>query len=233
MARRPRRPSDPHTGVGAVVDPTKNVLDLVEAAVMRIDDMAALRSQLQDEQIKRMEREWVHLEAMAALRELHAKEMRDSEAKRLDAIRENDRTTIATTAAAAATQITALATSGAVTAETLRNNTERTVSPILDRLTSIETTVNRGIGRSAVADPQLSELMIEMRKLSTSRDVGAGKSEGFDKSWAIVLAVVALLWGFYTFANRPQPALPTPQVIYSVAPPGTLLPTTPPAQVPR
>jgi phage terminase Nu1 subunit (DNA packaging protein) len=233
-----RRATDALNGVGNVIDPTKNVLDLVDAAVMRIDDMAELRAVIADEKIARMEREWIHLEAMASLREQHAREARESEAKRLDAIRDNDRSTLTATTAQSQQSIQALATAATTTAEVLRNNTERVVSPILDRLTSIETTVNRGIGRSAVADPQISELMIEMRKLSTSRDIGTGKSEGMSDSAKLLigaLTIMTALMGAYTFSQKAAAtAAPVPPItiVMPATAPGITTTTTQPVPTP-
>src|SRR5688572_18176924 len=45
----------------------------------------------------------------------------------------------------------------------------------------------------------------------------------------IALALIAL----YTFTQRPAPAAVQPQIIYTPAPPGTQLPSAPPASVPR
>jgi hypothetical protein len=39
----------PETGVGKVVDPTKNVLDLVEAAIRRQDDLREMESRYQND----------------------------------------------------------------------------------------------------------------------------------------------------------------------------------------
>jgi hypothetical protein len=59
-----------------VIDPTKNVLDLVEAAVARINDLMALVAS-HDTEIRNLER-------------AHAKELRQLEAERINAIRAVD-----------------------------------------------------------------------------------------------------------------------------------------------
>jgi hypothetical protein len=56
-----------------VIDPTKNVLDLVNAETKRQDDLREL--------------EYSHLRQMAKLEAKHAKEMRLAESRRVDAIR--------------------------------------------------------------------------------------------------------------------------------------------------
>jgi ElaB/YqjD/DUF883 family membrane-anchored ribosome-binding protein len=75
-----KAPPNPGVGVDAsgfpVQDPTANVLDLVQAAVQRIDDVASLRADHQRELMQR-DREY-------------ASELRQLEAARLDAIRAVD-----------------------------------------------------------------------------------------------------------------------------------------------
>src|SRR6185503_13930108 len=238
--RHPR--GRPGIGVDAhgnqVVDPTQNVKDLTEASIKRIDDMNELRALLADEQIKRMEREWIHLDRMASLREQHAREARESEAKRLDAIRATDVAAVSTTAAQSLAAIQALASTATATAETLRNQvattattianqTDRIVSPIMERLAALEKIVNIGQGRSTVADPQMTDLMNEMRSLARGRATDSGKSEGMSDSGKLLmllLAVVTALMGIYTFTQRgTTTAAPASQII--VVPAGAPIPS--------
>jgi len=63
-----------------------------------------------------------------------------------------------------------------------------------------------------------------------------GSGEGGKAMWAYVAGAVALAASLYFGLNHLQgtpPAAAAPQVIYVPAPANTLLPTTPPAQVPR
>ncbi len=102
----------PHVGIpvdkygGATIDPTKNVLDLVEAAIRRVDDlrMAETRrideiiaaevlraAQLRTEDSKRTEDmaelRAAHSTEILRLTTSHSKELMEAEAKRIDAIR--------------------------------------------------------------------------------------------------------------------------------------------------
>jgi hypothetical protein len=84
-------------------DPTKNVEELVRAEGRRVDEALA------------------HLSFVAELRDTHAKEMRTSEARRLDAIRQVDVAARTTEAERATAAIEALAKTTAANAETLRS----------------------------------------------------------------------------------------------------------------
>jgi hypothetical protein len=90
----------------AVIDPTKNVLQLVEAAIQRQDDLR--------------EAEAKHIRELDAMRDAHAKEIRESESARLDAIRSVDITAVQRAAEVAATQASTLAAQVTASAEALR-----------------------------------------------------------------------------------------------------------------
>jgi hypothetical protein len=90
-----------------VQDPTKNVLDLVEAGLKRQDD---LREATADFLRREMD-----------LRFAHASELMRKEGERIDAIRAVDVGNVAAAAAVSATQATTLAAQVATSAETLRN----------------------------------------------------------------------------------------------------------------
>jgi hypothetical protein len=149
-----------------VIDPSKNVLDLVEAAIKRLDDMGELRARVADGEIRRME-------DLAELRAEHYKEIRHLESDRLDKIRSVDVANAAATAAQLLSAVTTLATTQQATAETLRNQvaatasavasqTERVINPIIERLS-----------------------LLERATAQTS-----GKGEGLSQGAAILLAVV-------------------------------------------
>jgi protein-tyrosine-phosphatase len=89
-----------------VVDPTANVLQLVEAAVQRIDDMATLRAQHTRELMER-DRE-------------HAAQLRQAETSRLDAIRAVDVGAVQRAAEVQAQVANALATQVATSADAFR-----------------------------------------------------------------------------------------------------------------
>jgi len=98
---------------GPVVDPTKNVLDLVNASNLRQDDLRAAEQRRITEALE-------HVQRMAELRASHALEMRKAEADRLDSIRAVDQGQIQRAAEVQLASATALAASTATMAETLR-----------------------------------------------------------------------------------------------------------------
>jgi len=102
--------TEPGIGVdsrgGPVIDPTKNVLDLVTAAVKRLDDLRALDHD--------------HIRQLAQMRADHDRELREAEAKRIDAIRAVDVAAVQRSAEVSADQAAALAAQVAASAEAMR-----------------------------------------------------------------------------------------------------------------
>jgi hypothetical protein len=90
----------------AVVDPTQNVLDLVHAAIQRQDDLRVAES--------------VHIRELMDRDRLHARDLRERERDRIDAIRAVDVGAVQRAAEVQLAQATALATQTATMAETLR-----------------------------------------------------------------------------------------------------------------
>jgi hypothetical protein len=91
---------------GAVVDPTQNVLDLVDAAVRRLDDLRAVT-------LDALRRE-------AEMRADYEGRLRTAETARIDAIRAVDVGAVNRAAEVSAAQALTLATQVATSAETLR-----------------------------------------------------------------------------------------------------------------
>ena len=89
-----------------VVDPTKNVLDLVTAAIARQDDLRDMADR--------------HAQYVAELRAAYDARLREAETARIDAIRAVDVGAVQRAAEVALTQASTLATQVAVSAETLR-----------------------------------------------------------------------------------------------------------------
>lgn len=100
----------PGPGVDAagrtVVDPTKNVMDVVAAAVQRIDDLRTAADN--------------HFREVSALRAEYDRRLRDAETARIDAIRAVDVGAVNRAAEVSAQQATTLAAQVATSAETLR-----------------------------------------------------------------------------------------------------------------
>jgi len=188
---------------GPVVDPTANVIALNEAANKRQDDLRDLTNRFHDEQIKRLEG-IVELRAkIAEMRAEHAKEIRTLESDRLDKIRQvdvqaatlaADRALIAiqtldrTTQAAAET----LRSMVADTAATVATQTAATAAQQNERIAALEKSSYTGLGKQAVADPQMAELVAAVNKLMVTSSMNAGKSEGLSMGAAVLLGIVSL-----------------------------------------
>lgn len=89
-----------------VIDPTKNVLDLVAAAIQRQDDLRIMESR--------------HVQEMSDLRSAFYEKLRDAESARIDAIRAVDVGNVQRAAEVQATQALTLATQVSTSAEALR-----------------------------------------------------------------------------------------------------------------
>jgi hypothetical protein len=165
--------SEPGIGVdafgGGVIDPTKNVLDLTEAANQRQDDLRDLTNRYTDARIRA-------LEQIATLRADHAREIRELDADRLEKIRQVDVLNAGAAADRALVAIQTQATVTATNAETLRAMVSTTAATMATQL-----------------DQRMGALTDRIAAVEKSQYSGAGKSEGYGASWGIVLAVVSLI----------------------------------------
>lgn len=179
------------------VDPTPNVLALVEASVKRIDDLRLETIKYTDVQVG-------HIKEMAELRDEHSKQIRASEADRLDKIRQVD---IGNTAAAAAQALTAIKTLADTTAAALLINQKavtdtataqatqlaNTVGRIDERIASLERASYEGVGKQRLADPMMAELVAEMKKVSTAQASVPARREGASEMAKIIAGGFGLL----------------------------------------
>lgn len=179
------------TGAPAI-DPTENVLALVDAAQERSEAIRALTAEVAEARLSK-------IEALVALRAEHAKEIRQLESDRLDKIRMVDVLAANTAAERAQVAIQTLATTTTANADTLRSmvsataaaiasQTAITNSALTERIASLEKSSYTGAGKQAVADPMITELVTEMRALRISQAAGAGKSQGSHAMWGYVAA---------------------------------------------
>jgi hypothetical protein len=105
--------ASPRPGLGVdwygfpAIDPTKNVLDLVAAAIARQDDLREMESK--------------HLRELASMRATYDLRLREAESARINAIREVDVGAVRQAAEVSAAQAQTLASQVAVSAETLRS----------------------------------------------------------------------------------------------------------------
>lgn len=228
---------------GPVVDPTKNVLDLVDASVKRIDDMSALQGQINLERFDAIRRESelraMHEMAIAQMREGYQEKLARAESGRLDSIRQVDREEVAKTAVAANMAISTLAkqttdlqqtlakqVTDTATAQEARNSAQ--YSDINKRLSALELSSSEGKGKQQVADPQMDKLTALVEQLARTQVLGSGERRGSGDTirWialGITMVVGLILIGTFVFVTqRGSAIIPAPQVI--VVPAGTTAP---------
>jgi len=184
-------------GPEPVIDPTKNVLDTLNAAVKRLDDLFTAHQHFTSNEAG-------HLKDLMELRAAHTKEMRELESSRLNAIRQVDVTAVKTEADRALAAIQTLAATTASNAENLRNalnttastiaaQTAGTVSAMTERIAALEKSSYTGAGKEAVADPATRLLIEEVRALRERQQITTGKGEGVSAVWLVVSGAVGFL----------------------------------------
>jgi hypothetical protein len=150
MTQQSQREPQPPT-----IDPTKNVLEHVAAAVRRLDDMrmadhAFLVARLSD--ADRLNDEKIeHARSIIRLRSEYTQLLREAEAQRLDANRQFDQLAVTKAADSANLAIQALAASQAATAESARNSLNQALQIFDNRLAVIERAIYEGKGKDVGA----------------------------------------------------------------------------------
>lgn len=196
--------TDPHMSSstkngGRQIDPTENVIALTEAATKRQDDLAKQREVLATERK-------AHVEFVAELRAAHNKELRDSDSDRFVAQRREDQATALADKKTVLDAVQALA----ATTESVRLQLEKRVADTADtlskaksesdkateiRIAALEKTAYTGAGEKAVADPQLADLLSEMKVSRITQAGAGGERRGGRELWMMITVVVSLLVG--------------------------------------
>jgi len=227
--------------VRPVVDPTANVIALVEANVKSA-------SMLREADIKFNDKVAEHMRELGALRSEHANETRAYDSDRYDKIRSVDMANAAATAQQILQAVNTNANNQERTAQTLRDQVASTAaaaenrqasfaSEIMKRLSAVELSMSEGKGKQTVVDPQMERLSNLVESLARSRSTDTGNSQGAGDTikWiALAITMIVGLIAINSYMSRQQNiAALAPQVIYVPAPPNTMLPSTPPGTIPR
>lgn len=167
-----------------VIDPTRNVLDLVAAANLRQDDLRKAEFKRQDDL---REAESSHIRQIQALMEKHASEMLSAEKARLDAIREVDVAAIQARAAESTAQATALAAQVSAAAEAMRTQVAATATLSQAALTSVVEPIRKDI--SELRDYQLRQAGAKAEIVETRTDQRGSNTTLL----AVIGTVIALL----------------------------------------
>lgn len=190
---------------GPVIDPTENVKALSEALSQRQDDLRDLNNKYLDARLDA-------IKEVVTLMAAHSKEIRDLESKRVDAVREIDVIARNTAASQALTGIQTLAASTSAEREALRSlvtttaatiaaQTDRIVQAMTDRIATLEKASYTGLGKQAVIDPAMTELVAEVKKLSAAGAEISGKTAGISLSAAVVMGGITIISGLLGIAG--------------------------------
>lgn len=184
---------------GRTVDPTANVLGLVEASNKRQDDLRNLTKELQDYKIACVKEEVI-------MHARHQAELRIAESARLDSIRQVDREDVAKTAASANNAITTLAKQTTDLATTLQNQVSATaaaaetrrsadMSEVNKRVSALELASSASAGKQTLADPQMDKLSALVESLARAQSQGSGKTQGINWVAALIAGAISLIAG--------------------------------------
>lgn len=195
--RAPDSTSNPGLAVDAggnpVIDPTKNVLDLVTASERRMDDLAVAAEKLSS--VKHD-----HSRELIRLNADYSKELREAETKRLDAIRAVDVAAASVIANQVSTSAEALRSLVATTATTLAAQTTSSFTQLSDRIAQLERTSYEGSGKAAVADPALARMLEAIEALRSNMAKDEGKGTATSQSTSMIFAVIGAVGLIATIA---------------------------------
>jgi hypothetical protein len=191
-------------------DPTSNVLDLVDAANRRQDDLRKADShrltQVAKSELRAVRRE-------IKLRSSYDEKLREAEAKRIDAIRAVDVNAVAVAAERSAQQATVLANQVsasvdtqrglvATTAQALAEQLQQITTSIIDRLASLEKSQYEGTGKQSVRDPAMDELIKVVGGLANQQSQGTGKSSSNERMVTWIIAAIAVIIAAAAWVTR-------------------------------
>lgn len=184
-------------GGNPTVDPTENVISLVEAANLRQDDLRKASDKLNSAEIR-------HIKEIVTLKAKYEALLREAEQSRINAIRAVDVNAVAISGERSAAQAQVLANQVSSSAETQRNLVNQTAANIAEqqrqsneqfnaRISAVERAQYEGQGKGSVQDPQMETLISQMNKLTQTSNTSQGKSAGALQLWVIIIGLVSVL----------------------------------------
>ena len=227
-----------HQSEGQSNDPTFNVRLLLDEAIQRIDDLNEAKFFRIDAKIidevsrntERFESEAKRVDELLKLRAESALQLSIAETKRLDSVRSVDVAAVSVAAERAAQQAVVLANQVSASADTLRAlvaSTATTVAQQLavisnqlsDRLSVLEKSNYEGIGKGRATDPQLLDLISEVKNLRESKSNLQGKGDGMYLGWGILIGLIGVVGILFGIMKTYSPPV-------SSSPPAIYLPAT-------
>jgi hypothetical protein len=183
-----------------VIDPTKNVIALTEAANKRQDDLRRLTRELYDRDI-------AHLKEIVGLHSHYQDRVSQAEQGRIDSIRQVDREEVKQMRLEAQSAIKALADTTLTMADTLRNQNQATATTLAKsqqdqwsemnkRLSALELGSSEGRGQKTVETPLIAELVQEVKALRGTSSQGSKNMVGY------ISIGLSILLGLLLLADR-------------------------------
>lgn len=177
----PGLPVDAHGRVAQ--DPTANVLENLQTAVKRLDDLRdALNNKVSDA--------LMHSKEVASLRAEYDEKLREAETKRIDAIRAVDQGNVTRASEVAAAQATALASQLQVSAEALRAQVEATRITTADTLAAALQPIQNDV--AVLREVQFRQQGEKTANVETTDTRRASANQYTNVITAIILAVAAV-----------------------------------------
>ena len=211
---------------GSIVDPSSNVLLVLDAAIARQDDLRNQESRrmedlhkaelnrvdsLREAEMRRRndlnESEFRRVDDMAKMRAEYQEMLSIAEAKRIDAIRSVDVNAVGVASERATQQAQVLANQVAASADALRALVATTATTFAQQQQSLQTQITERLallersqyeskGKESYADPALAILVDQVKRMSDAQQASAGKGQGIGAAWAVGVAAVALVLSF-------------------------------------
>lgn len=173
-----------------MVDPTRNVLDLVAAAIQRQDDLRDADRRLQVAEQRRADQ-------MAELRSQYDGLLREAESKRIDAIRAVDVGAVQRAAEVQLTQASTLAAQVATSAETLRASVVVAAQAQADLVSKSLVPIQQQVADILIALADLRRVQYEQAgqraQVVETRDVRGESRLTLSTVVALVVAAIAVL----------------------------------------
>ena len=158
-----------------VIDPTKNVIDLVNQEKGRNNDLRIAEEKFRDYQI-------TNLEKILNLHIMYQDKLTHKESERINAVNEVDAAAISLATEKAST-----------TANLLTSQLTQITTDLSERISRIETAQSIAMGKGSVSEPLIEEVLKEVKVLRTDMNTSKGATIGRYGLWTVLLGIFAFV----------------------------------------
>jgi hypothetical protein len=188
----------PHVS-NSPVDPTKNVLDLVQAQAKfqeKVDGMALSARMAEDAWIVK------YFEALNVAERRRLDDLAEQKKDYDKQISETQTGQMKTTSDLVSTQLDKVTSSLSDTINKMSDNFASMLQTVDKRLSAVEQFRYETGGRSSVSDPAMQQIAADIKELKLSTAGGAGEKRGVDANaqWMITIVLAAVAVGSFLFA---------------------------------